>query len=231
MAHEGKELSYLTFLTSCSSNHKISATLACQDEVASPAPCLHQSNSKTGILQKIISGFITSAWQEKIEVVLYKRVKRSMIEINKILFKPPSSVMTAVKPEKLMLMLFSVCSYGLMRAPPWPSCSQQGATCRVERCFSLYLLGVPEHLQNHFSTGLVFPWQQHQGKLLKRSHRIKARSNYCWTLALQSPNDFPELIQTFLSTGAPTSKSMPSPFEAFVSLEWAHFEVCILAGS
>lgn len=85
MAHESKVLSYLTFLTSCSSNHRISATLACQDEVASPAPYLHQSNSRAGILQKITSGFITSAWQEKMEVVLNKRVKRKMTEINKIL--------------------------------------------------------------------------------------------------------------------------------------------------
>lgn len=64
---------------------------------------MDQSNSKAGIFQKITSGFITSAWQEKMDVVLDKRVKRKMIEINKILFKPPSITMTAVKPEKLVL--------------------------------------------------------------------------------------------------------------------------------
>lgn len=51
-------------------------------------------------MQKITSGFITSAWQDKMEVGLDKRVKRKTIEINKILFKPPSHAMTAVRPRK-----------------------------------------------------------------------------------------------------------------------------------
>lgn len=54
------------------------------------------------------------------EVCLDKRVKRKMIEINKIPFQPPNIAVTAVKPEKLVLMLFSVRSYGIMRTPPVP---------------------------------------------------------------------------------------------------------------